>query len=415
MAVKHRITLIDALRGLAIFGILMVNLPIMYQPMTFVMLNPGLGTEPLNLASEWLIKVFFEGKFYVLFSALFGYGFYLFMHKPSGDSSGHLKRFQRRLFYLLLIGLAHIFFLWAGDILLIYALFGFLLIAFRNSTVRRQAIWAGIFILMPIVLAISAYAMIVVAHTIPEAAAQMEASMNENRAMLQGVYESAAAAYSEGSYRDTITWRWREYLTLLPGIFFFYPTVLGMFLIGYIAARKGWVSDYAAHLPLWRKARNLGWLVGLPLGVLYAYSMHLAPPGDQGSGWYALGTSAHVVGGIFLCMGYVGSIVCLYGGGHTRFFDRYLAPVGRMALTNYIAHSALAVVLFHGVGLGLFGKIEAWQSVMLAVAIFAAQIFVSRWWLERFRFGPLEWLWRSLTYGKLQPMRQDTPTTVASE
>lgn len=401
---KRRITLIDALRGLAIFGILMVNLPLMYQPMTYVMFNPGLGTEPLNVASTWLIKVFFEGKFYILFSALFGYGFYLFVHKPSGDPTGHLKRFRRRLFVLLLIGLAHILFLWAGDILLVYALFGFLLLAFRKSTVRRQAIWAAIFILLPVVMAIFSFLMIQGASSIPEAAVQMEVAMAENLSYLKGVYESAAAAYSEGTYRDTIIWRWREYLTLLPAILFFYPTVLGMFLLGYIAARKELISNYTAHLHFWRKARNLGWIIGLPLSILYAYSMHQAPPGDQASGWYALGTTVHVLGGILLCMGYVGSIVCHYAANGSRLFDAYLAPVGRMALTNYILHSALAVVIFHGVGFGLFGKIETWQSVLLATAIFTAQVFASRWWLARFRFGPLEWLWRSLTYGKLQPM-----------
>lgn len=403
--VRERLQLIDALRGLAIFGILMVNMPLMYGPMSNVLLNLSIAESIPDLIAEAIIKVFFEGKFYVLFSALFGFGFYIFLHKPSGSTEENLRLFKRRLFFLLLFGLGHIHFLWAGDILVFYALFGFILLVFRNSTARKQLRWAVAFALIPIVLGGLMYGALLMAGMSPEAQEATQASLEQGREQTYALYQSAYEAYSSGSFADTVRARWQEYLALLPGILFFYPTVLTMFLLGFIAAKRGLISQYQDHIPFWRKALKLGLFIGLPLSMLYAYALHQAPPGDQGSGWYPFATTMHIIGGSLLSLGYVAFMVLRYHAGHRRFMEAYLAPVGRMALSNYLSHSLITSLLFHGYGLGLFGKIAIWQGILLTLAIFVMQIFVSRWWLARYRFGPLEWLWRSLTYGRRQPMK----------
>lgn len=405
LLVRERLQLIDALRGLAIFGILMVNMPLMYGPMSNVLLNLSTAESIPDLIAEAIIKVFFEGKFYVLFSALFGFGFYIFLHKPSGTPEDNLRLFRRRLVFLFLFGMAHVSLLWAGDILVFYAAFGFILLAFRNSTERKQLRWAIGFALLPIVLGALLYGVVLMAGMSPESQEATQASLEQGREQTYALYQSAYEAYSSGSYTDTMRIRWQEYLALLPGVLFFYPTVLAMFLLGFIAARRGLISHYQEHIPFWRKALRLGLFIGLPLSMLYAYALHQAPPGDQTSGWYTLATTLHIVGGSLLSLGYVAFMVLRYHGGHRRFMEAYLAPVGRMALSNYISHSLITLLLFHGYGLGLFGKIAIWQGILLTLAIFTMQVFVSRWWLARYRFGPLEWLWRSLTYGLRQPMK----------
>ncbi len=415
VAASERIEILDALRGLAIFGILMVNLPLMHRPMTAVLINPGWGDGLLESAAEAFVRIFFEGKFYVLFSALFGYGFHLFLNKPSGSPEENLRLFKRRLFFLLLFGVAHILLLWPGDILVMYALFGFLLLLFRNSSARRQLIWAAIFISLPILITLLSYGMLWLGSMMPESAEAIERSMSESAAEMQALYDGAARAYSSGSYREGIYWRWQEYLALLPGIVFFYPTVIGVFILGKLMAQKKLLSEAHAQLPFWRKALRLGLGIGMPFSLFYAYAMHQAPPGDQGSGWYLLGTTSHIVGGITLCLAYVAALVLYFQRSAAHFWRRHMAAVGRMALSNYILHSLLAVLLFHGVGLGLYGKIEGWQSILLAIAIFTAQIPLSTWWLSRFRFGPLEWLWRTLTYGRLQSMSRSEKAGKAQE
>ncbi len=404
---RQRNHLIDGLRGLAIFGILMVNMPLMYGPMSNVLLNAPHGEGLAALTGTWLIRVFFEGKFYVLFSALFGYGFYLFLHKASGSPEANLRLFRRRLFFLLLLGAAHVHFLWAGDILVFYALFGFLLILFRNASTRALLRWAVVFAAVPVLLTLGIYGLIALISRIPEAGEAAAASFEEGSAQTLALFRAASEAYSSGTYTDTVRARWTEYLALLPGVLFFYPTVMAMFLAGFAAAREGVLSNFDRHKGFWRKAFKAGFFAGLPLALFYAYAMGQAPPGDQSSGWYAAATTVHIIGGIFLCLGYVAWMVRRYHAGNTHFTEACLAPVGRMALTNYISHSFITLWLFHGYGLGLFGKVGVWQGILLTVIIFVLQIFWSRWWLRRYRFGPLEWLWRSLTYGRRQPLKRD--------
>jgi uncharacterized protein len=200
--------------------------------------------------------------------------------------------------------------------------------------------------------------------------------------------------------------RVQEFKALLSGILFFYPVVLGMFLLGVWAARKGVISDYIGNLSLFRKMFWWGLAIGIVTNTLFVIASHHAVPLIP-NGWSLLATSMHTFGGVSFGLCYVSAIVLLVAKGKLALFYGLLAPVGRMALTNYLLHSIIGAFLFHSYGFGLYGKIEVWQGIVLTIVIFSIQIPFSRWWLNHFQFGPFEWLWRCLTYLKFQPILRD--------
>ena len=183
------------------------------------------------------------------------------------------------------------------------------------------------------------------------------------------------------------------------------PIILAMFLVGFLVERRGIITNYMNHLHLFKKIFWWGLGVGVVTSGLYAVSYRhavLMVP----DGWSLLVSSMHTFGGISLGLCYVSGITILFINGKAGFLAKYLVPVGRMALTNYLLQSIITALLFHSYGFALFGKIELWQGIVLTVIIFVMQILFSRWWLNYFQFGPFEWLWRSLTYLKLLPIKK---------
>jgi len=406
VSASNRIETLDVLRGLAIFGILVVNMQIFYQPLTSMMLGYQGYESGVSTISEFFIKFFFEGKFYVLFSFLFGYGFFLFMNKKMEGGGSILSLFRFRLMYLVLFGILHIVFLWPGDILLIYGLFGFMLILFRKRSDKALKIWAVCLAMLPLVLTGLFMVFISMAMKVPEAASQIEASFQESLAATHNLWERALAAYSSGSFGEVMNIRIAEYANItIGGLFFFYPVVLAMFLLGYLAGRKGLLQDIKKNLGFFRKSLWVGLIVGVPFGLVHLFTYVHANPMVMNS--YSLGAMAgHTFGGFFIGLFYLSAVVLLINSGKGKSFSKWFAPVGKMALTNYILQSLVCTLIFNGYGLGLFGKIEPLYGILLSVFIFALQVPFSRWWLGRYNFGPLEWLWRSLTYRKLQPFKK---------
>jgi uncharacterized protein len=401
---KERLLLLDALRGLALFGILMVNLPLMYQPVLVMMMGLSPDAELSHRLADGAIKFFFEGKFYVLFSFLFGYGFWLFLGKEHDGQRGVVKLYQRRLLILLLFGILHILFLWAGDILFFYAALGLLLVLFRGASNRKIFGWSIGFTIVPSVLVLLSVALLALAKMDPTTAAEINQEFQANAQQLEELYNTAAEIYSNGSLPDLIKIRIKEWSNLISGVLFFYPVVLGMFLLGFLSAKKRLLQDYSEKLPFFRRLLWWGLGLGLFLNLIYVVSSQKAVMFIPDI-WTALATITHTFGGIAFGMTYLSAITLLFAAGKSSFFRNNFAPVGRMALSNYIMHSIVGALIFHSYGLALFGKIETWQGMLITVAIFAVQIPLSKWWLSRFQFGPLEWLWRVFTYGEIQPMR----------
>ncbi len=401
---SKRIAVIDVLRGFAIFGILMVNIHLMYKPMLSTLLRSEIESTALNTALEAVVRFFFEGKFYLIFSFLFGYGFWIFMNKSVEGGKSIVLVFCRRLFFLLLFGIGHVVFLWAGDILVFYALFGFMLLLFRKSSNKKVIIWSIVFMVIPTILAALAVLFTWMGNQVPEVREMIAQSAEQNTLRFRSLYQEAVAAYSSGSFSEIISSRLMEYKALLPSIMFFYPIVVAAFLIGMLFARKRLLKDYMANKKFFVKSFWWGLSIGVPSNILLvvAVSNNNYQHPDI---WMLLNVVMMLVGGLSLGMFYVSTIVLLFIKGKGAILENVFAPVGRMALTNYLSHSLISAFLFHSYGLGLYAKIEVWQGVLIAVAIFTGQIYFSRWWLKHYLFGPLEWLWRSLTYLKWQQIR----------
>ena len=398
-----RIALLDVLRGFALLGILMVNLPLMNAPMTTEVGKFALWTDPANtLASQW-IRFFFTSKFYVLFSLLFGVGFYLFTAR--GDSTGvsMVPLFRKRLFWLLLFGVAHVTLLWYGDILVVYALVGFVLLLFRKVKVKTMLIWAAILLSIPILLTGGFGLLLRLAMSVPETAAGIQAAFDEAFVNIELLTAEALHVYKDGSFSEIFSMRMREYGMMVSAFVYFIPNVLAMFLLGMAMARTGRFTHSDENRRFYKKL--LVWclpfaIVGNLMLTHYAAKSTMVQV-DMNSLLYLTGST---IGGVSLAMVYLSLFYQLF---HQRWMQRiasWLAPMGRMALTNYLMQSIIATTLFYGYGFALYGTINTWQGILITFGIFGIQLVWSRYWLNRYRYGPFEWLWRSLTYGKKQLM-----------
>mgnify|MGYP000902545935 FL=1 len=400
---SRRIETLDFLRGFALLGILMVNMPLMNYPITSILAQTKHYTGFTDVLAMNFIKVFFESKFYALFSLLFGYGFWLFISRPAGNSTA-IPLFRRRVFLLLLFGLGHVVLLWAGDILVFYALFGFLILWFRKSPDRKLFRWALGFLLVPVVLNLLMYLLTLLASLHPEAKAGMENGMAEQAAALNATIADAIRIYSSGTYAESVSMRLQEYSMMLPGILFFYPNVLAFFLLGMVAARRRYLQEPENHFPLFRSGLKWGLIIGIPGNLLYALAFSQSPP-NQASEWSLVVSVCSAFAAPALTLAYVSGLVLLWQQGKMQEGFRLLAGVGKMALSHYLMQSLITSFLFLNWGLGLYGKVGVAQGILITLAIFLTQAGISRVWLKKFRYGPMEWLWRSLTYGKIQSLR----------
>lgn len=398
----QRIQILDTLRGFAIFGILMVNMLWMSAPVGISLTDYSLWNSPTDRTVEFLISFLFEGKFYVLFSMLFGYGFWLFLQKTNNGASP-VKVYAWRLILLILFGAAHIVLLWPGDILFIYGFLGLFLLLFRNKSNRGLFKWALALLIIPLVLLTGLALLFHLGMSNPHAAEAIESAMEDQNAVFVALIENALKIYPTGTFSEIVSIRLEEYTTLLTGaIIMFYPNVLAMFLLGFYAGKKQLLKEVTTHLPFFRKMAVWGLSTGLLAGLAYAYfkmETDLGTPTFES----VLAMALNAFGGPLLSLGYVSTILLLIHTERMKRCAKWLASVGRMALSNYLMHSIIAALLFHSYGFALYGKVSIWQGALLSLAIFAIQIPLSIAWLNYFRFGPFEWLWRSLTYLKWQP------------
>ncbi|MFU8831709.1 MAG: DUF418 domain-containing protein [Wenzhouxiangella sp.] len=396
--VTERLLHLDVLRGFALLGILLVNFEWFARPLQAIVLGADPGLSGADQLVDWLIKVLAEGKFYPLFSMLFGAGFALMAERALNRAAPFWGVYLRRLMFLTLFGLAHMLLIWAGDILLVYSLCAFVMVLlFRNTPVRRLWKWAIAFFALPVLFIWAAALMITLVQMDPEIGAEVAAVMEADQDAMRERVEAAAMVHATGSYVDNIGQRLSDMAFLLANFIFWVPPILGFFLIGRWLVQTGRLTRPSEHQMYFRRWRARGLLGGLVLAVaatalLYRANLVMPTPA------VALGSTLALASGILLSLGYLSMITL----SAERL--RFLAPVGQMALSNYLAQSLFWTWTFYGHGLGLWGQVPRWSHLVLALAFFAMQIIISRWWLTKFRFGPAEWLWRSLTYWQRQPM-----------
>ena len=393
----ERIQSLDVIRGFALLGILLMNVEYFMKPMQAIMLGFDAGDTGMDRAVAWFVYAFVQGKFYTMFSLLFGLGFTIFLDRALARGASPRLLFARRLAGLLLIGAAHAFLVWSGDILLLYALFGFLLLLFAHTPASR--LWkygVALLLIPPLLYWFGAWGLgyALQGPEGPRLLAEFEAS----RVELAADIAQGTALYTTGAWSELVPWRVHEWTSLYGGggWLFFGCSVLGMFLIGAAFGRARVFAELAAHRKLFRNMLLVGLVVGVPLALfvgLRGTELEMMVPTMQGARVFA----AQAVSNLALCAAYVGAIALLLQRQPDGLLAR-LAPAGRMALTNYLAQSIVFTLLFYGYGLGLWGEVGRAGATLMAVVFYAFQIWLSGWWLSRHRYGPMEYLWRMMTY-----------------
>lgn len=385
--------LLDALRGFALFGVLLVNLR-SFSLYGFLpsALKAELPTAALDSVIGALTAVLVDGTSITLFSVLFGVGFAMQMQRGAGQP-GRLARYVRRMLVLLMIGLVHAWLFWWGDILRYYAVLGLVLLPFARLPVAVLASLGGfVAIVLPVLLQPVVPALLPPQASAAESAAASLAAFGSDQwsVMLQGNLE-----------RDL---RMRIAVWVLP------TYVLGRLLIGAAFGRSGVLLHPGDHLRFWYRtffASTLSAVAITAVLLLADYSGGAVWPAWLDAGHAKLASRLlRNAAPLVLALAYLSAFVLVFRIPAWQRRLAWLAPVGRMALTNYLAQTLVAIGLFYGIGLGIGPSLGLVGVVAAAVGIFVAQAIASAWWLRRYRFGPMEWVWRVLTYGRRQPMRR---------
>ncbi|HJW08459.1 MAG TPA: DUF418 domain-containing protein [Holophagaceae bacterium] len=390
-----RLTHLDVVRGFALLGVLLMNNQYWFRaPSARYQLAahpwPGAADAVVDVLLQWL----WSGKSMSLFALLFGLGLTLQLERARGRGADFGGFVRRRQCALLLIGLLHIALLWSGDILHVYALLGLALVPWMDRPARTLVRWA-------VVLEAVYLAQFIMPRTGPHpaAAAASEAWIALSR-----------AAYLHGSWREAAAFRWSElaHLYTRAGAWF-WPGLYGLFLLGSAVWRSGAVQDPEGHLPLLRRAR--AW--GLGLGLMMEGLDLLLPliPGLALPPWSKpLLGMLYRLGEPVLALGYGAALILLVRDPRWARALRGLAAMGKLILTNYLLQSLVMTWIYNGYGLGLYDRLGPFHGLLLALALYAAQIAFSLWWVARFQFGPVEWLWRGISYGSFPALRRDPAT-----
>ena len=417
----ERITAIDTLRGVAVLGILVMNIYAFAMPFA-AYTNPLIlgGQEWYNLATWFFTHLLFDQKFMAIFSMLFGAGVVLMAGRAEARGAGFAGIFYRRQVWLLAIGAAHGYLLWFGDILFHYALVGMLLYPFRHRAPRTLIVVAVL--LLPVALLMNytgaEYMEQEHAATRPlaERLAAGEALSEEESARLEAVdaMRSFLAPTEEDVREDLEAYRGRyaeivehrapvvASMQLQGAIAFAVWRVGGLMLIGMALMKLGVFSGRRSP-DFYLRMMLVGYGLGLPLAAFSGWN--LWQHGFDGLYTFRVGMIPNYFASILVAFGHIGLVMRLVQSGALGALMRRFAAVGRMALTNYLLHSLILTTVFYGYGLGLYGTVPRFWQMFFVAAVIGLQLWLSPIWLRNFRFGPVEWLWRSLTYWRWQPLR----------
>lgn len=395
---NERIKRVDILRGIALLGILLVNMAFFSSPIVYM---EAVGVERsehmIDKIVESGIQFFAEGKFYPMFSFLFGLGFMIFIQRAEQKGLKPVRLYLRRVFILLIIGLIHAFFIWAGDILVIYSLLAFVLVLFRNLQPKALLIWAFILLIIPVIMTALLFSLMFLGNMLID---ESELAL-QNKAYLDNFHtliSQSLMAYGEGSFTDIFSQRATDLGYMYQSAILFVPTILAMFLFGVYAVKKNVFRNVADHLTWIKKVWLWSMIIGLPLAFLQLTSSLSVDPtktsfNDMG---YMIG---YLLGGPSLCFFYITSFILLT---QKEIWVQRLASVGavgRMALSNYLFQSLACTTIFYSYGLGLYGQVGPGLGLLLALVIYGVQLVLSTVWLKNYSYGPVEWVWRRLTYG----------------
>ena len=368
---SSRVGSIDALRGIALFGVLAINLETEFRISIFQQFLPHPSDQGLGRLIDSALDIFVDMKAFALFSLLFGVGLAI-QFERLGYAERRTSLLVRRLLVLLVFGLIHLFLIWNGDILTEYALAGLVVLPFLFGPTWLMAIgcatFLALFLLQPLLPTLFPF---------------------PGHAWLAEHVREANQIYANGTFPEILQFRIREVAAFLPLHSYVFPRTLGLFLLGALSWRMG-LFEAAPRMMRWlwpAAALLIGG--GLILTVALPAQHSLGPAGT-----------------VLLALGYAGLVVAIEATKSGRRWLRWAEPLGRMAFTNYIMQSIILSFVFYGYGLGLFGKLDSVAGLAVVLAVYIAQVMFSRLWLDRFRYGPIEWLWRTLMYGRAPPFRK---------
>lgn len=505
IAEHDRILTLDILRAVALFGVFLMNVQFFTRPLEAVGLGLESGLHGLDYALAWFEDVFMLGKFWTIFSLLFGMGFAVMAERAKQNGRGFLTPYLRRTAALAVFGVVHAVLIWSGDVLHTYAMGASLLLLILygrwwwllvpaliflglqmlggstrlyftgmivcvlfagtnvflrggNVAVARDsrfsllavlpwglvvlallfgALWVGsgsfvhvaglvsfsllagaatllrgdsltrlwrtglvFYVIIPLaIVAVTMLMQLTPVTPTPES----QAALAKAGAEQQVAISSAATIHAHGSYAENIALRWaflRDEL-VRTGVFAL-AGIVGMFLLGVWCIRAGIMRNPQAHRSLFRRWAWFGLLLGVSLALISAAIATSYDPANSDA--FTIAANLMTLANLPLSLGYIGVLVLWVHGGGTSLRLAWLAPVGRMALSNYMLQSLIGTLTFYGYGLGLWGRIDRVGQLLLVCCVFAVQIVVSRWWLVRYRFGPMEWAWRAVTYWQRPPL-----------
>lgn len=391
IAESERTGVIDALRGFALLGVLLANLiSFVVFPMPSAIIEQA-SAGPMNHYYELFVNVFIDNKFITLFSLLFGYGFGVLMDRLTLKGVNATVFYFRRMMILFALGFVHIFFWW-GEILHIYSVCGLVMLLFRSASNRSLLIWATFLMLVPYIIV--RYLMIQIKAFDP--------------ALSEPIYARYLGESLRPGWTSVFAANWNLHQYIYVQCIYEWVELtqaLSRFLIGYWILRMGVLTNLNASYPVIK--RTLYWCGAT--AVIYIIEtawFNLTHPRINDTAIKLLIGGANRIGVLSLSLTYACLIALWY---HRQSGSRMLTGfryVGMMSLTNYLTHTIIYVLLLHGVGWGMMGKLTTIETCYIGLTIFLIQVLVSMYWFKRYRYGPAEWLWRQLSYGKHFPIRK---------
>jgi uncharacterized protein len=373
---SDRIDSIDALRGIALLGVLAINLVMEFRVSLFQQfLHTVRPATAIDGAVETVLLLAVDLKAFALFSLLFGVGLAIQFEHLSASPRRTLLLF-RRLIVLLTFGLIHLCLIWNGDILTEYAVAGLIVLPFLFGP--RWLLAGGAATFLVVYLAMQVWP---------------PAGLFPSFSSIQRDVQQANQIYPVGSFGEVLVFRLREIPLFVPLHVYMFPRTLGLFLFGALVWRSGAL----------RKPHQM-LLFSTAIGCVGLCAFLILPVSSGTVAAIGIGKIATPLGTILLALGYAALVLAIANLASGKALLGWAAPLGRMAFTNYLAQSLIFGWIFYGYGLGLFGSIGAAEALVIGLALYVAQVFFSAWWLGRYRYGPVEWLWRTLMYGTMQPM-----------
>lgn len=401
VASSQRHYAVDVMRGFALLGILVMNIPV-FAFSHFAFMVPSLSGdfEGVNVAAWAWGHLFFDMKMMAIFSMLFGAGMVLLTDRVESRGASAAAIYYRRVAWLLVIGLLHAYLLWYGDILFTYAVCGFLIYPMRRLS-PGWLIVLGVLI-MSIAIVVSAG----MGFMFEWVRANDAATWSE---ISKGFHPTPEEVQKEvnavtGGYIDYLPFNALQSVFMQTGLLLMWSLwrCLGLMLLGMALLKLGVFS--AARSARFHAAMTLvGFGLGLPIVAVGAN--RLLASGFDIVEMFKTNWHYNYIGSVLVALGWIGFLGLVIRAGAVRWLTDRLAAVGRMALTNYLMHTIICCVIFFGWGFGMWGRVSRVELLAIVLAIWTAQLTLSPMWLRVFRFGPAEWVWRSLTYWKLQPMR----------